>query len=583
MINCKNIIFNQNNIKYSNPLKNKICIKSFLKKSICNEIINKSEEHGQWTTDRHKHYPTTDIPMDKIPGLKKIKKIILKNIIIQTKINFSLEPESVIEPYDIFIVKYDLNGQNGLNIHRDSSELSFVLLLSDPKNFEGGGTYYKEQDLLINPSEQGTLVFHFGKTKHGGKNITKGIRYILIGFMNVKSKKILIPNKKDTKKFKNLKICDKRFYDFYWIGYDINPIKILVKIINLKHRKEKLKLILDKISKLSIPTNIIFDVKVHEANEGNKGEAYKNWSKFKDKIPNNLKKYYSREITKGEIGCFNSHIDIIKSCNDIDYLLILEDDASFDSDFVYRINQSITELNNKYWDAIDFGGVSIDDIKDNKITNSLVKKGNLFQAHCILYSSNGISKIKKINTDTHIIPFDDFLNTIRGIHFIDELNIYKNNFIMYNYYIQLSWQESNNIHDTESILNKIDIINEPQITINDNFDLINYYKWSGLNDTSLNKIKELCVKTNNNMWNFHICNVEGNHNPINITDWKLPIDNTKKLTLILILSDNSTLQLYQNNIKDIKVIQGDLYIFPSYIRFKCTNVAIFYANGNTFK
>ena len=135
----------------------------------------------------------------------------------------------------------------------------------------------------------------------------------------------------------------------------------------------------------------------------------------------------------------------------------------------------------------------------------------------------------------------------------------------------------------KEILNKIEIKNKPIITIIDNFDLINYYKWSGLNDTSLNKIKELCVKTNNNMWNFHICNVEGNHNPINITDWKLPIDNTKKLTLILILSDNSTLQLYQNNIKDIKVIQNDLYIFPSYVTFKCTNVAIFYANGNTFK
>ena len=30
----------------------------------------------------------------------------------------------------MFVVKYDMDGQTGLNVHRDSSEISFVLLLS---------------------------------------------------------------------------------------------------------------------------------------------------------------------------------------------------------------------------------------------------------------------------------------------------------------------------------------------------------------------------------------------------------------------------------------------------------------------
>ena len=65
-----------------------------------------------------------------------------------------------------------------------------------------------------------------------------------------------------------------------------------------------------------------------------------------------------RNITKGEFGCYNSNMKIIKNFEQNDkYLLILEDDADFDSDFIYRISQSITELKNKnmYWDSINFG------------------------------------------------------------------------------------------------------------------------------------------------------------------------------------------------------------------------------------
>ena len=56
------------------------------------------------------------------------------------------------------------------------------------------------------------------------------------------------------------------------------------------------------------------------------------------RLPDKVKKYYSREITKGEIGCFNSHIEIIKDFNienkeTSSFLLILEDDANFTIDF----------------------------------------------------------------------------------------------------------------------------------------------------------------------------------------------------------------------------------------------------------
>tara|TARA_B110000285_G_C15137023_1_gene627730 strand:- start:1448 stop:3172 length:1725 start_codon:yes stop_codon:yes gene_type:complete len=568
-----------------NPLKNNKIIQSFLHKDICEKIIKEAESFGKWTINRHKQYPTTDIPIDNIKKLKKIKKNIITNTISLIKKNYNLECDSILDVYDLFVVKYSISGQRGLDIHRDQSEFSFIILLSDPNDFEGGGTYYDEEKLLINPDKQGTLVIHFGKTKHGGKNITKGTRYILTGFLKTKSCKLMIPNKKDDKKLSDKTLCDKRYYDFYWIGYNIKPIKILVKIINLEYRKDKLENIMTCINRLKIPNEITFTVEKYNANTGDKGTPYVNWEKFYDRkeIPTSIKSYYSRKITKGEIGCFNSHTNIIKSCNNTEYLLILEDDAEFDSDFVYRLNQAINELKDIQWDAIDFGGISIDQHKDIKITDSIVKKNNTFQTHCVLYSSSGISKINKINTNNNIIPYDDFLNTIRGIHYINELNNNKINFIMYHYYIQLSNQNSNGIHDTVNNSDSINIVNSPISTITDDYDLINWYRYSNISDITLNNIKNLCIKANKCMWNFHILNINGSFVKQNIIDWELPIDKTKKITIIISLENNCSLEIFSNNIKKIDIQKNSIIFFPSYLMFKCTNSMIFYANGDTFK
>ena len=44
---------------------------------------------------------------------------------------------------DAFVVRYDAAGQGGLATHTDDSELSFNLLLSDPTDFDGGGTSFE--------------------------------------------------------------------------------------------------------------------------------------------------------------------------------------------------------------------------------------------------------------------------------------------------------------------------------------------------------------------------------------------------------------------------------------------------------
>ena len=87
MINCEDITFNNNNIKYTNPLKNKVCIKNFLNKESCNLIIKKSEEYGNWANNRHKNYPTTDIPIDMIPNIEEIKNNLITEVSFEVSNN----------------------------------------------------------------------------------------------------------------------------------------------------------------------------------------------------------------------------------------------------------------------------------------------------------------------------------------------------------------------------------------------------------------------------------------------------------------------------------------------------------------
>ena len=102
-------------------------------------IIKKADDNGKWTTNRHTNYPTTDIEIDNIPDLESVKRTIVKNVTSVIREHYRLEENAEISAYDLFVVKYDsTGGQAGLGVHRESSEFSFVLLLSDPENFEGG-------------------------------------------------------------------------------------------------------------------------------------------------------------------------------------------------------------------------------------------------------------------------------------------------------------------------------------------------------------------------------------------------------------------------------------------------------------
>eukprot|EP00494_Astrolonche_serrata_P030098 UN30365 len=146
--------------------------------NLFDNLIKDSENYASlnngWETDRHENFPTTDLPLHNVPTLFKLIQPILVIML-----EFIFEHHNIIVPHfeEAFIVKYETDGQQGLNFHMDDSIITFQVALND--DFVGGGTYFNADELTIH-RKMGEGYTFFGSRLHSGLPITKGVRYILV-------------------------------------------------------------------------------------------------------------------------------------------------------------------------------------------------------------------------------------------------------------------------------------------------------------------------------------------------------------------------------------------------------------------
>lgn len=144
----------------------------------CRKIISVCEDRV-WEIQRHKNYPTIDQEINNIPELQHLVHKVESAVFATIRKKYGFRE---LKMNDLFVVKYDCIQQNKLDIHRDVSVLSFVITLNS--DFKGGGTYFRTKNYVFNPS-LGTIIIMCGKLLHGGLTITKGVRYILTGFVDI--------------------------------------------------------------------------------------------------------------------------------------------------------------------------------------------------------------------------------------------------------------------------------------------------------------------------------------------------------------------------------------------------------------
>lgn len=193
---------NKNNIPIEQSLSidlnkpkynNRFIYRQFLTHDICDWIIYEAEDFTDgWMTTRHSHYPTIDIP---ITNIQKVWSFFLNIKLEQIKdyisSSYNINLNNGLEISDSFIVKYDADEdsrkqtQRGLEMHRDNCDFTCSILLNNPLEFVGGGVIYKI-DGLIHYSNKGDMILHSRNSEHSGIEITKGKRYVLIFFLNIK-------------------------------------------------------------------------------------------------------------------------------------------------------------------------------------------------------------------------------------------------------------------------------------------------------------------------------------------------------------------------------------------------------------
>ena len=170
----------------------------------CESIVDMAENHasisGGWLTERHQKYKTTDIDVRHAPLLLDLCNKKLEESIIPALSGIFKLPLHVLDIDDLFVVKYEhkcnlsdeSNGvfQTSLAPHRDDSVVSFVILLNDGDSFDGGGTEFVDfrPPYIAAPRDRGTMVSFCGLQRHSGKQITRGKRYILAGFVRIDDK-----------------------------------------------------------------------------------------------------------------------------------------------------------------------------------------------------------------------------------------------------------------------------------------------------------------------------------------------------------------------------------------------------------
>ena len=158
-----------------------------------------------WDRDRHGHYPTTDLPLSAVPEAEWLIRTSIFRHVLRPLARQYLPPPALpehLELIDCFFVRYSClaeGEQTELTCHTDGSTFSFNVLLNDPCEFEGGGTrfFHASPPRETGRSAQGTnrprgttvhvrrgaALAHSGHVEHSGVKITKGERYILVGFV----------------------------------------------------------------------------------------------------------------------------------------------------------------------------------------------------------------------------------------------------------------------------------------------------------------------------------------------------------------------------------------------------------------
>ena len=161
----------------------------------CQHLIGEMEYYGKWSAGVHQdlrlgggyeNVPTVDIHMNQI-GYDEHWLAIIKDYVLPVQekifIGYSSDGKATMN----FVVKYHPDGQKFLRPHHDSSTFTINVALNRIGiDFTGGGSNFIRYNCSVPQNPVGWLIMHPGRLTHyhEGLEITSGVRYIMISFID---------------------------------------------------------------------------------------------------------------------------------------------------------------------------------------------------------------------------------------------------------------------------------------------------------------------------------------------------------------------------------------------------------------
>lgn len=172
-------------------------VRNFATPSLCDALVSLCEEHGFGRKEQDYAQSTVDLEVDAVP---RVRDWLLQCGLMPalTRCMLASHGHPPIAFDDVFVVKYDAgaDGQRDLLRHVDGGDVSFMLALSPRNAYDAGGTDF---DVLEEPLhlEQGDLTLFHADLYHAGIPISRGVRYLLVGFCFVREEAARVPGNLD--------------------------------------------------------------------------------------------------------------------------------------------------------------------------------------------------------------------------------------------------------------------------------------------------------------------------------------------------------------------------------------------------
>lgn len=226
----------------------------------------------------------------------------------------------------------------------------------------------------------------------------------------------------NSKPFNNARFLDIRNnlkYEKVWKRMKLE--KIPFYITNLERRNDRMQLLLD----ITEPERDKLDFNIKQWGPDSKDiddkllddiniNIYPNWNIESDNP------WWNREIKLGEIGCAISHLRMWEDAYEKGHSVAIfgEDDIKFKDDWLLKFKLTIDRLQTKdvEWDLIYLGRVLQPGYEDTPYDKELVIPSYSYCLHSYALSRSGIEKIMKIKYNNNIIPADEFIPAMCGVH-----------------------------------------------------------------------------------------------------------------------------------------------------------------------